>query len=277
MPKIWSFFSPKGGVGKSTLCVHLAAALYARGVRVTLVDASPLSPALDVLCGVSEQVVYTLADVASDAASAERALLPVERLTSSAKRRKEKKTAEKDAQTASPCLLPIAPDEKEDGDAVSEALQKLVALNGCDILLVDASCGMYDAIAPLSEHRVILTEPNAISLRAAEAFAANHADENACFLSVGASLCAEKLRAEPAVIDMIDRVALPIRGIVPFAPWLRSGGMLLEKCHRKEPYVWAIGNIAARLLGENVPLLTNVKLDGISRRSYLERTSSEEF
>lgn len=47
MATIISLLNQKGGVGKTTLAIHLAAALNRRGLRVMLVDADPQSSALD--------------------------------------------------------------------------------------------------------------------------------------------------------------------------------------------------------------------------------------
>lgn len=47
MPKVISILNQKGGVGKTTLAVHLATALSRRGRRVLLVDADPQGSALD--------------------------------------------------------------------------------------------------------------------------------------------------------------------------------------------------------------------------------------
>jgi chromosome partitioning protein len=47
MPKIISVLNQKGGVGKTTLTVHLATALARAGERVLLVDADPQGSALD--------------------------------------------------------------------------------------------------------------------------------------------------------------------------------------------------------------------------------------
>jgi chromosome partitioning protein len=44
---IFALLNQKGGVGKTTLAVHVAAALARRGRRIILVDADPQGSALD--------------------------------------------------------------------------------------------------------------------------------------------------------------------------------------------------------------------------------------
>lgn len=269
MPKIWAFFSPKGGVGKSTFCVHLAESLAARGKSTVLVDASPVAPALDILCGISESVVYTLSDVADNTVSADRALLEA-----ALPKEKPKKNAPKRGNVF---VLPVAPFEKKDGGVLTAVLDSLSAESKYDIIIVDASLALYEELARKADALYLCTDPSATSVRAAEAFSALQDKRPDGFLLMRASLLAETVLTEPSVIDVIDRVSLPILGIIPYASLLASDRLLMGKRYSKEPYSVAVANIAARLLGDSVPLLHKIRLEGISRRAYLERTSSEEL
>ena len=59
---VWSVVSVSSSALGARFTVSLAERLALRGVRVLLFELAPELPSLDVLLGVSEKVVYTLAD-----------------------------------------------------------------------------------------------------------------------------------------------------------------------------------------------------------------------
>ena len=259
MPKVWAFVSPVGGKGQSTFCMHLAAALAVDGKKAVLVDTSCFHPSLDVLCGVSEQVVYTVSDVVNGSVSPERALLPISF------------SVEKGVD-ASFRLLPISPMESLSQEMFARALDALSAEGDADFIIMDVHPSFYEAIRALADASFLLTDATASGLRAAEAFAAAN-PQLARFLLMRASLKAEEIRNEPSLLDIIDLVSLPIGGIVPYEPLCADNRPLYQKRFRKTAYMRAVKNIAQRLAGNDVPLLRDVPLDGITRRAYLERVS----
>ncbi len=259
MPKIFVFTSALGGVGQSTLCVHLAHALAARGKKVILLDLSISRPALDSYLGVADEVVYTLPDLLGDRVKAERAVLPVS--------------------TDSGCegeisLLPVYPLDAVDTRMLAEPLLAHLRALDADFILIDADGETYPAVAPLSDERLLLLSPREPSVRNAEALVV-HLTEKGCapdaFLLMRAALCVEALQKDTPLLSLIDRLSTRVLGIVPYAPRLYDMKGMMGKKHRREPYAIAVQSLAARLLGESVPLLTGVPVEGISRRAYLER------
>jgi|LakMenE01Jun11ns_1017448.scaffolds.fasta_scaffold9817419_2 chromosome partitioning protein len=69
---VWAFVALKGGVGKSTLCVHLAVWLARRGATVGVVDADPQLAASTWLAEVAAPGVQVV--TAADAAGLQRAV-----------------------------------------------------------------------------------------------------------------------------------------------------------------------------------------------------------
>ena len=63
MGRIFAVVSGKGGTGKSTVSVGLAAAFSAFGHRVLVIDLDTGLRCLDMLFGVQEDIVFDLGDV----------------------------------------------------------------------------------------------------------------------------------------------------------------------------------------------------------------------
>ena len=66
--------SGKGGVGKSTLCAHVAAGLARRGKRVLILETDTGFRGLDLLLGLPARSIFDLSDVLEGRCSLEDAL-----------------------------------------------------------------------------------------------------------------------------------------------------------------------------------------------------------
>lgn len=246
MPKVISLFSPVGGIGKSTFAYHLALSLSDKGKKVLLLDASS-SPSLDFLADVGEEVVYTLSDVAKELCPLSRAALPL-----------------KADGTLS--FVPSLLGEPLTGQMISSALRRDMD-EGADIIILDADISQAEDARAFSSQTILLTDLRESSLRSAEAAASGGAFD--AFLLTFASFSYEGVQREAPVIDVVDRVSLPLCGILPYAPVLRT----VRAIPRRTPYAKALENVASRFAGEEVPLLKGVTLDGMTRRYYIERAA----
>ena len=78
MAKIVSFSNQKGGVGKTTSCVNIAAQIAKKGKKVLMIDMDPQGNATSGLGIAKKQLKYTTKDVLTGEASAKDAILETE-------------------------------------------------------------------------------------------------------------------------------------------------------------------------------------------------------
>lgn len=262
---ICTFFSAVDGVGKSTLCVHLAHALAKSGKRTLLIDLSPSAPALDILCGVAEGVVYTVSDAVGGPASPERVLLEVILHGASKK-------------TPPFLFAPIAPLDAPHEMNLAAGIKALAKAAEAEIVLIDADLAYYDALYALADTRLLLTDTRESSLRASEALSAHSFGIDRPFdrfVLMKESSLREIAQKHTPPIDLVDRLSLPILGITFADTAVEDLSLCVHKRYQKQNYPRAVGNLALRLLGEKVPLLDGIRLEGMSRRFYLERSAQK--
>lgn len=75
MGEIIAVTSGKGGVGKSSVCIHLGMMLASRGFKTCLIDADLGLKNLDLMMGLDNRVVFDMQDVIEERCQLERALL----------------------------------------------------------------------------------------------------------------------------------------------------------------------------------------------------------
>ncbi len=238
MIQIKAITSGKGGVGKSTCSIELAFALEKLGKRVLLIDADQGMRCLDMLLGVSENLLFDLSDAVN-------------------------------GRELSSCLLGIkkhpgvallaAPARQNlfSHEAFASFLEKLDDRQ-FDFVLIDLPAGidaeLYAAL-PVTTEFICVSNPNAVSVRDAA--------------TVGAALRAAgkdgKLiinRFEPFFIKnpvfddldaIIDQTGLTLLGIVSESERLALS-FLCSEFSLKGREAKAFIRIGSRMLGKNIPL-----------------------
>lgn len=255
MRQVIGFASLTGELEKSHLPLNLAACLARQGKRTLLVDLSCPTPALDILGGCAETVVYTAMDVACERVPLSRAVLPLPV-------KKSKGQAEDLL-----FLLPSSPTERFEEETQKRLLRIIRAEADHDVVLVWFS--HQHAAREGIDGLFLLTAADEVSVRAAEAWQSEHNAD--AFLLTGFATDWEDQQRKPSVLSLVDRLGLSLLGIVPRLPMGLSGIIVDGSFGRARAYTKAIENVTARFCGKDTPLLKGVPLTGISRKRYLTK------
>ncbi|MDL1902287.1 Mrp/NBP35 family ATP-binding protein [Anaerolineae bacterium CFX9] len=222
--------SAKGGVGKSTTTVHLAAALQARGRRVGIFDADLHAPNIPALLGVRQKRDLT-------ASRSPLAMLPLEARPGAVDMRSLRPYERYGLAVMSLGLLvgeeqAITPDSAEAGRVMHLLLQR-VDWGDLDVLLIDMPPGTGEPLSTFLSEGVIdeavivttrerlahMDNGRLISLLAKKRLPILGVIEN--MTHVICPTCGELIELYPApASDQIVYGAAPILGAVPFDPSL---------------------------------------------------------
>lgn len=240
--------SSKGGIGKSTVALGVAAALSREGRRVLLVDCDAGNRCLDLMLGVEDAVLYDLSDVYEDRCAAEQAFLSCPNLPNLVF-----------------CAAPADPFFDLDKERLTRALRALAEASHAEFVICDTA-GLGDTVraiaADFADGALIVATQQPASIRSAER-TAMFVEEMGGIPARLIISCFEERSAEDGIraglIEIIDGTHVRTLGVVPKDRTLllaqETGRMPGEKSRAGT----AFANIAKRILGEDVRLFSGMR------------------
>lgn len=235
--------SGKGGAGKSTVAVNLAAAMARLGDRVVLVDADTGLRSLDVMLGLENDVVYDLTDVAEGVCRLRQAVLRCRAVDG---------------------LYMVAAAQLRDVSSVTRGQMEDIAgqlKRQYDAVVIDCPAGVdtgFHIAAAGADRAVIVTQNDVISVRDAERVKGllQRADVTRAALLVNRALPEKLRRREKSACEALaERLELPLIGIVgendAFSAAAQKGRPAVLD---DEALAGTFEEIARRIRGEEIPV-----------------------
>lgn len=238
--RVLAVTSGKGGVGKSTLSVCLAAALCKNGKRVAVIDCDEGLRCLDLMLGMSDSVVYDLGDILCDRCDISAAIKPVDQISE---------------------LFLIAAPQSQGCFGDGEGFKKLIAeiRSDFDFIIIDSPAGMSDgfrAAALAADEALVVVTPDPVCIRDAgkiNAILAKYNIKQTRMVINRYDRALAKKGCLPTIDNIIDATRLPLGAVIPDdkrTAMLPSTG----KIPAKGKGFAAFDRLAKRLLGQNIPL-----------------------
>lgn len=240
MSRVTVSASGKGGVGKSTVAVHIGRILAARGKRVLLIDADVGLRSIDMMLGITDAVAYDLGDVLKARCTPAQALCRVP--------------------DAGDLFAVAAPQLCEESGSPG-GLRKL--LHGYaryfDVVLVDCPAGLdegFRKVADAADDALVVCTPDMLCARDAQLVGEHFRSRG-----IPARLIINRLRTEPVrrgvlpdIDEIIDAAGLQLIGVIPDDEVLAQANADGTAPREDSRALYCLENIAARYMGEEVPL-----------------------
>lgn len=226
--------SGKGGVGKSTLACALGMQLAKQGKKILLIDADEGLSCLDIMLGVSENVLFNLSDILCDRCDFTAAVCH------------------------SDCGVDFIGAPSSFGETDPEKLKNLIdsLKKQYEYIFIDSTAGIgagFRAAVHSVSEVIVVVSPDAVCIRDA-------ARVNDLIDSMGEKSCRMVInrfdrrylkRRDIRVIDsIIDDTGIQMLGIVPFDSMIMKKGKPLIKGKAAR----ACGRIVKRICGMNIAL-----------------------
>ncbi len=234
--------SGKGGTGKSTVTAGLGAALVRRGNRVLTIDCDAGMRGIDLMLGVSGELVFDIADIVSGNCPPASAIYPCKTVPE----------------------LYVLPAPQNVHDEVSPyIMRQLVKVleKYYDHILIDCPAGIgmgFESAAAAAKQAVLVTNAEPLSLRGCDKVRQKLGMMNIHEIRLIINRFDErKFRRFDALPDLdavIDKAGARLLGIVPDDNVAAAAAQRGEPIEGKWKAVYAFDRIAARLDGTDVPL-----------------------
>lgn len=239
MGRLIAVTSGKGGVGKSSVALHLSASLSRQGSSVLLVDLDAGMRCLDLLLGLSDSLVFDLSDLINGEKTLEEVAMP-------------SKLYPGVSLVAAPLEGKISPDGFK--SFLEELPEKF------DFVVLDFPAGCVDELyyaLPKYTEALVVCNADSVSIRDAELIGKDLEQLN--LLSVRLVLNRADLRymkkGFTANIDeVIDRSGLRLIGVVPQSADIYCAACTTTALPRQTKAYKAFERLARRILGYDIPL-----------------------